>query len=151
MCSGYSGHVYSGHSDIVATFHRTKYIYSIIFNNKVFQSMEGKCPGGKCLGGMCPGGKCLGGICPGGKSLGGMCPGGKSLGGMCPGGKSLGGMCPGDKCPGGICPWGKCLEGTCPGGGGGGVSMSSSRVTRQVLSGHCEPLPSPGVTERRGL
>ena len=29
--SGYSGHVYSDHSDIVATFPGTKYIYSIIF------------------------------------------------------------------------------------------------------------------------
>ena len=28
--SGYSGHVYSGHSDIVATFPDTKYIYYII-------------------------------------------------------------------------------------------------------------------------
>ena len=31
--SGYSGHVYSGHSDIVATFPGTKYIYSIIFRS----------------------------------------------------------------------------------------------------------------------
>ena len=30
---GYSGHVYSGHSDIVATFPGTKYIYSIIFRS----------------------------------------------------------------------------------------------------------------------
>ena len=31
MYSGYIGHVYSGHSDIVATFPSTKYIYSILF------------------------------------------------------------------------------------------------------------------------
>ena len=31
MYSGYSGHVYSGHLDIVATSPGTKYIYSIIF------------------------------------------------------------------------------------------------------------------------
>ena len=31
MYSGYSGHIYSGHSDIVATFPGTKYIYSIVF------------------------------------------------------------------------------------------------------------------------
>ena len=33
--SGYSGHVYSGHSDIVATFPGTKYIYSIIFMSDI--------------------------------------------------------------------------------------------------------------------
>ena len=33
--SGYSGHVYSGHSDIVATSPRTKYIYSIIFMSDI--------------------------------------------------------------------------------------------------------------------
>ena len=33
--SGYSGHVYSGHSDIVATFPGTKYIYSIIFRSDI--------------------------------------------------------------------------------------------------------------------
>ena len=32
---GYSGHVYSGHSDIVATFSGTKYIYSIIFRSDI--------------------------------------------------------------------------------------------------------------------
>ena len=31
--SGYSGHVYSGHSDIVATFPGKKYMYSIIFRS----------------------------------------------------------------------------------------------------------------------
>ena len=31
--SGYSGNIYSGHSDIVATFPGTKYIYSIIFRS----------------------------------------------------------------------------------------------------------------------
>ena len=30
--SGYSGHVYRGHSDIVATFPGTKYIYSTLYN-----------------------------------------------------------------------------------------------------------------------
>ena len=29
--SGYSGHVYSGQSDIVATFPGTKYIYPVIY------------------------------------------------------------------------------------------------------------------------
>ena len=33
--SGYSGHVYSGHSDIVATFPGTKYICSIIFRSDI--------------------------------------------------------------------------------------------------------------------
>ena len=33
--SGYSGHVCSGHSDIVATFTGTKYIYSIIFRSDI--------------------------------------------------------------------------------------------------------------------
>ena len=33
--SGYSGHVYSGHSDIVATFPVTKYIYSFIFRSDI--------------------------------------------------------------------------------------------------------------------
>ena len=33
--SGYSGHVYSGHSDIVATFPGTKYIHSIIFRSDI--------------------------------------------------------------------------------------------------------------------
>ena len=33
--SGYNGHVYSGHSDIVATFPGTKYIYSIIFRSDI--------------------------------------------------------------------------------------------------------------------
>ena len=33
--SGYSGHVYNGHSDIVATFPGTKYIYSIIFRSDI--------------------------------------------------------------------------------------------------------------------
>ena len=36
--SGYSGHVYSGHSDIVATFPGTKYIYSIIFRSDIVAS-----------------------------------------------------------------------------------------------------------------
>ena len=36
--SGYSGHVYSGHSDIVATFTGTKYIYSIIFRSDIVAS-----------------------------------------------------------------------------------------------------------------
>ena len=35
MYSGYSGHVYSGHSDIVATFPGTKSIYSIIFRSDI--------------------------------------------------------------------------------------------------------------------
>ena len=33
--SEYSGHVYSDHSDIVATFPGTKYIYSIIFQSDI--------------------------------------------------------------------------------------------------------------------
>ena len=33
--SGYSGHGYSGHSDIVASFPGTKYIYSIIFRSDI--------------------------------------------------------------------------------------------------------------------
>ena len=33
--SGYSGDVYSGHSDIVATFPGTKYIYSITFRSDI--------------------------------------------------------------------------------------------------------------------
>ena len=33
--SGYSGHVYSGHSDILATFSGTKYIYSIICRSDI--------------------------------------------------------------------------------------------------------------------
>ena len=33
--SGYSGHVYSGHSAIVATFLGTKYICSIIFRSDI--------------------------------------------------------------------------------------------------------------------
>ena len=33
--SGYSGHVYSDHSDIVATFPGNKYIYSIIFRSDI--------------------------------------------------------------------------------------------------------------------
>ena len=33
--SGYSGHVYSGQSDIVATFPGTKYIYSVIFRSDI--------------------------------------------------------------------------------------------------------------------
>ena len=33
--SGYSGHVYSSHSDIVATLPGTKYIYSIIFRSDI--------------------------------------------------------------------------------------------------------------------
>ena len=33
--SGYSGHVYSGRSDIVATFPGTKSIYSIIFRSDI--------------------------------------------------------------------------------------------------------------------
>ena len=36
--SGYSGHVYSGHSDIVATFSGTKCIYSIIFRSDIVAS-----------------------------------------------------------------------------------------------------------------
>ena len=36
--SGYSGHVYSGHSDIVATFSGTKSIYSIIFRSDIVAS-----------------------------------------------------------------------------------------------------------------
>ena len=35
MYSGYSGHVYSGHSDIVATLPGTTYIYSIIFRSDI--------------------------------------------------------------------------------------------------------------------
>ena len=35
MYSGYSGHVDSGHWDIVATFPGTKYIYSIIFRSDI--------------------------------------------------------------------------------------------------------------------
>ena len=35
MYSGYSGHVYSGHSDIVATLPGTKYINSIIFRSDI--------------------------------------------------------------------------------------------------------------------
>ena len=35
MYSGYSGHVDSGQSDIVATFPGTKYIYSIIFRSDI--------------------------------------------------------------------------------------------------------------------
>ena len=35
MYSGYSGHVYSGHSDIGATCPGTKYIYSIIFRSDI--------------------------------------------------------------------------------------------------------------------
>ena len=35
MYSGYSGHGYSGHSDKVATFPGTKYIYSIIFRSDI--------------------------------------------------------------------------------------------------------------------
>ena len=33
--SGYSGHIYGGQSDIVATFPGTKYIYSIIFTSDI--------------------------------------------------------------------------------------------------------------------
>ena len=33
--SGYSGHVYSGHSDVVATFPGTKSIFSIIFRSDI--------------------------------------------------------------------------------------------------------------------
>ena len=33
--SGYSGYVYSGHSDKVAPFPGTKYIYSIIFRSDI--------------------------------------------------------------------------------------------------------------------
>ena len=33
--SGCSGHVYSGHSDIVANFPGTKYIYFIIFRSDI--------------------------------------------------------------------------------------------------------------------
>ena len=33
--SGYSGHDYSGHSDIVATFPGTKFIYSIAFRSDI--------------------------------------------------------------------------------------------------------------------
>ena len=33
--SKYSGHFYSGHSDIVATFPGTKYIHSIIFRSDI--------------------------------------------------------------------------------------------------------------------
>ena len=33
--SGYSGHIYSGHSDKVATFPGTKYIYSFIFRSDI--------------------------------------------------------------------------------------------------------------------
>ena len=33
--SGYSGHVYSGHLDIVATFPTRKCIYSIIFRSDI--------------------------------------------------------------------------------------------------------------------
>ena len=33
--SEYSGHIYSGHSDKVATFPGTKYIYSIIFRSDI--------------------------------------------------------------------------------------------------------------------
>ena len=36
--SGYSGHIYSGHSDKVATFPGTKYIYSIIFRSDIVAS-----------------------------------------------------------------------------------------------------------------
>ena len=36
--SGYSGHVYSGHSDIVTTFPGTKYIYSFIFRSDIVTS-----------------------------------------------------------------------------------------------------------------
>ena len=35
MYSGYSGHVYSGHSDKVATFPGAKYIHSIIFRSDI--------------------------------------------------------------------------------------------------------------------
>ena len=35
MYSGYSGHVYSDHSDIVATFPGTKCIHSIIFRSDI--------------------------------------------------------------------------------------------------------------------
>ena len=38
LYSGYSGHVYSGHSDIVATFPSTKYIYSILFRSDIVAS-----------------------------------------------------------------------------------------------------------------
>ena len=36
--SGYSGHIHSGHSDKVATFPVTKYIYSIIFRSDIVAS-----------------------------------------------------------------------------------------------------------------
>ena len=36
--SGYSGHIYSGHSDKVATFPGTKYIDSIIFRSDIVAS-----------------------------------------------------------------------------------------------------------------
>ena len=36
--SGYSGHIYSGHSDKVATFPGTKYIYFIIFMSDIVAS-----------------------------------------------------------------------------------------------------------------
>ena len=36
--SGYSGHIYSGHLDKVATFPGTKYIYSIIFRSDIVAS-----------------------------------------------------------------------------------------------------------------
>ena len=36
--SGYSGHVYSGYSDIVATFPGTKYFYSIMFRSDIVAS-----------------------------------------------------------------------------------------------------------------
>ena len=36
--SGYSGHVYSGHSDIVVPFPGTRYIYSIIFRSDIVAS-----------------------------------------------------------------------------------------------------------------
>ena len=35
---GYSGHIYSDHSDKVATFPHTKYIYSIIFRSDIVAS-----------------------------------------------------------------------------------------------------------------
>ena len=44
--SGYSGHVYSGLSDIVVTFTSTKYIYSIIFRSDIAANLKGVPRGG---------------------------------------------------------------------------------------------------------
>ena len=51
MYSRFSGHVYSGHSDIVATFLGTIYIYSIIFGpdivaNRIYSGQKVVAQGG---------------------------------------------------------------------------------------------------------